>query len=208
MGQSFLSRRARDKAAAEARLSLRGHYAGAISRALAAGIDMAVISLASTATLVLARFVLSIETVRTFLALLFRALPVTQSLFKFLAEPAVITACLGLGTLLYYSLLYTLTGQTIGKYILGLRVVSIDGQRLPLRRSLVRTLLLPLSIAPLFLGCLWMLGDDRRQTWHDKIVRTYVLYAWNARYDESFERLLTFVRAQPERLTRRARRKK
>jgi hypothetical protein len=45
-----------------------------------------------------------------------------------------------------------------------------------------------LSLAPFGLGFLWVLGEDRRRAWHDKIAHTYVLYVWDARYEENFLR--------------------
>jgi alpha-D-ribose 1-methylphosphonate 5-triphosphate synthase subunit PhnG len=38
------------------------------------------------------------------------------------------------------------------------------------------------------LGFLWVLGEDRRRAWHDRIAHTYVLYVWDARYEENFLR--------------------
>jgi uncharacterized RDD family membrane protein YckC len=43
---------------------------------------------------------------------------------------------------------------------------------------------------PLFLGFFWILIDDRRQGWHDKIAGTCVVYTWHARPDETFFRKL------------------
>jgi alpha-D-ribose 1-methylphosphonate 5-triphosphate synthase subunit PhnG len=63
-----------------------------------------------------------------------------------------------------------------------------DGKRLGIGRSFVRTLCYVISLAPFGLGFLWVLGEDRRQAWQDKIARTYVLYVWDARYEENFLR--------------------
>lgn len=38
-----------------------------------------------------------------------------------------------------------------------------------------------ISFLALFLGFLWVLVDDRRQGWHDKIADTIVVYDWEAR---------------------------
>ena len=76
-------------------------------------------------------------------------------------------------------------GQTLGKRIVGVRVVRLDGQRMNLRRALLRLLGYYVSIATLGLGFLWILVDNRRQGWHDKIARTCVVYAWPARQNES-----------------------
>jgi uncharacterized RDD family membrane protein YckC len=67
-------------------------------------------------------------------------------------------------------------------------VVTTDGKRMGVRRSFLRTLCYTLSLAPLGLGFLWVLGEDRRRAWHDKIAHTYVLYVWDARYEENFLR--------------------
>jgi len=53
----------------------------------------------------------------------------------------------------------------------------------PALARLVAYLVLP---GLFFFGFLWILGDDKRQAWHDKVARTYVVYAWDARPDETF----------------------
>ncbi len=41
-----------------------------------------------------------------------------------------------------------------------------------------------ITALPLFLGYLWVLVDDERQTWHDRLAKTIVVYEWDARYEE------------------------
>lgn len=41
-----------------------------------------------------------------------------------------------------------------------------------------------IAAMPLFLGYLWVLVDDERQTWHDRLAKTIVVYEWDARYEE------------------------
>jgi uncharacterized RDD family membrane protein YckC len=41
---------------------------------------------------------------------------------------------------------------------------------------------------PLYLGFAWILVDNRRQGWQDKIGGTHVVYAWDAKPDENFLR--------------------
>ena len=84
----------------------------------------------------------------------------------------------------YFIFLYASTGQTIGMYILGIRVVRLDGKHMTLMSSIVRWLSLFLSMLPLGLGFLWVLIDDRRQAWHDKLAGTCVVYAWRAGQDD------------------------
>jgi uncharacterized RDD family membrane protein YckC len=85
--------------------------------------------------------------------------------------------------LIYYTFFWILAGQTIGKYALGLRIVRLDGKRMNFRRALVRYLSYFVSMAPLALGFFWILVDNRRQGWHDKLARTCVVYAWQGGFD-------------------------
>lgn len=84
----------------------------------------------------------------------------------------------------YFILFYSSTGQTVGMYVMGIRVVRLDGKHMSLVGSIVRWLGLFLSMLPLGLGFLWVLIDDRRQGWHDKLAHTCVIYAWRAGQDD------------------------
>lgn len=84
----------------------------------------------------------------------------------------------------YFALFWTLGGQTPGQYISGVRVVRLDGKRLNFLRSLVRWVGYIVSLFPLGLGYFWCLWDDRRQTFADKMARTVVVYAWDAKRNE------------------------
>jgi uncharacterized RDD family membrane protein YckC len=78
--------------------------------------------------------------------------------------------------LLYISALGR-TGQTWGRKIAGVKVVSKDtGAPIGFGRAFGRTLLeSTLSSWICFLGFLWMLWDSDKQTWHDKIVNSVVV---------------------------------
>ena len=80
----------------------------------------------------------------------------------------------------YFAFFYSATGQTIGMYIMGIRVVRMDGKAISFLGGLLRWLCILLAMLPLGLGVLWVIVDDRRQGWHDKLVHTCVVYAWNA----------------------------
>jgi uncharacterized RDD family membrane protein YckC len=69
------------------------------------------------------------------------------------------------------------TGQTLGKRALGIRVVDAATGLPPIGigRGIGRYFARILSAIPCALGYFWMLWDDRKQTWHDKLVRTYVV---------------------------------
>ena len=75
----------------------------------------------------------------------------------------------------YYVGFWLLAGQTPGKAFLGVAVVRADGGRMRAGAAIVRWLGYWLS-GVLFLGYLWILVDNRRQGWHDKLARTLVVY--------------------------------
>lgn len=67
-------------------------------------------------------------------------------------------------------------GQTLGKKLLDIRVVrSADGGPLRWSTALLRYLCSFLSAIPFGLGYFWMLWDEEKQTWHDKLSSTVVV---------------------------------
>jgi uncharacterized RDD family membrane protein YckC len=68
-------------------------------------------------------------------------------------------------------------GFTIGKKIMGIKVVTVSGGELDLLKAFIRSISKILSGIALCLGYLWMLWDKNSQTWHDKIAETYVVEA-------------------------------
>lgn len=68
------------------------------------------------------------------------------------------------------------SGQTIGKKLLGIRVVGAnDGASIGYGSAALRYVGSILSAIPCGLGYLWMLWDSNKQTWHDKIASTVVV---------------------------------
>jgi len=68
------------------------------------------------------------------------------------------------------------SGQTLGKRALGIRVYDFSrGGRISFGRAFVRTIGKYISSLVCLLGFLWMLWDDEKQTWHDKIATTVVV---------------------------------
>lgn len=71
----------------------------------------------------------------------------------------------------------TAEGGTLGQRVLGLRVVRASGEHPGLARAILRQLVvLPLSIAALGLGLLWMLDERQRRMWHDIAADTIVVH--------------------------------
>lgn len=104
--------------------------------------------------------------------LLCLALILTQTVLSLLTGPA------------YFILFWSMGGQTIGQYVAGVRVVRLDGRRMNFKFSLVRYLGYFVSFFALGIGYFWVLWDDRRQAWQDKLAKTVVVYAWQARQNE------------------------
>ena len=81
-----------------------------------------------------------------------------------------------LGWALYNAYLGGSTGQSYGKKWAGTRLVrSTDGQLLGGGMGIVRYILHIIDALPCYLGFLWPLWDQQRQTFADKIVSTYVV---------------------------------
>jgi len=70
-----------------------------------------------------------------------------------------------------------LAGQTPGKRLMGVRVVRADGERLRFGNALRRELANVIS-GILFLSYLWILFDNRRRGFHDKLAGTIEVYSW------------------------------
>lgn len=130
--------------------SLKGHYAGFVSRMLAYGVDIAVISVILVATGWL------VNTTRQLLRI---SEPILSEPFRIVLAAAYVS----LFVAGYYTIFWTLNGQTPGKLLLGVRVVPLEGGRLPFKRALLRFFGYILSALPLYAGFLWILIDNRRQ---------------------------------------------
>jgi len=77
---------------------------------------------------------------------------------------------------LYYWLMTGLRGQTLGKMVVGIRVVNNRGTKPGLARAALRESIgKTISTVVLFLGFFWVIWDDRAQGWHDKLASTYVV---------------------------------
>jgi uncharacterized RDD family membrane protein YckC len=82
-------------------------------------------------------------------------------------------ACLGLATA-YFVVFHGIGGKTIGKWLLGLRVVGADRSPISYRRAFLRWLGL-VGFAPALLGFLWILWSREKRGWHDLLARTWVI---------------------------------
>lgn len=75
----------------------------------------------------------------------------------------------------YGAVMWRLRGTTIGGIVFGLKVVRLDGRPIDWPTAIVRALSCFLSFVIVGLGFLWIIFDDDRQGWHDKIAGTVVV---------------------------------
>lgn len=69
-------------------------------------------------------------------------------------------------------------GQTVGKQLMGIRVVKRDGTAIGIWDAILRTVIgYSLSNLVIGTGHLWMLSDSQSQTWHDMVADTIVIDA-------------------------------
>ncbi|HEV2874156.1 MAG TPA: RDD family protein [Thermoleophilaceae bacterium] len=71
---------------------------------------------------------------------------------------------------------WALVGQTPGMRLLSIHLDADGSQEIGLRRALKRLLAIPLSLLPAGLGFLAILLSPERRGWHDRIAGTTVLY--------------------------------
>ncbi len=70
------------------------------------------------------------------------------------------------------------SGQTLGKKAMNIRVVDAEtGGPLGYGKAVLRTIGRIASGFICYLGYFWALWDPEKQTWHDKIAKTYVVPA-------------------------------
>ncbi len=78
---------------------------------------------------------------------------------------------------LYGALMWKLRGTTVGGIVCGLRVVRLDDRPIDWGTAIVRAIGCFLSLIVAGLGFIWVVFDDERQSWHDKMAGTVVVHA-------------------------------
>ncbi|NYG54493.1 RDD family protein [Nocardioides perillae] len=147
------------------RRSVTGHYAGPVTR---------LASIAADAAIVVSSFTVGVAGI-DFLARVFLGLQADRAGFSPLAVAALVA----------WAFVYTfgglaVAGRTVGKALVGNRVVTRDGRTISVRRAFLRTLAFPLS-AVLGLGFLLALFHREHGTLHDLVAGTTVVYDWGER---------------------------
>ena len=78
-------------------------------------------------------------------------------------------------SVVYFTAAWSKSGQTLGKIVVGIKVVGKDGQPPSGGKALLRYLGYILNGLALSIGFVWVAVDRKRQGWHDKIAGTYVI---------------------------------
>ena len=77
---------------------------------------------------------------------------------------------------LYFVILWSQFGGTLGQRMLGLHVVdAATGTNIGIGRAIGRFVGYVISAALLDIGLIWAAFDPRKQGWHDKIASTFVV---------------------------------
>ena len=158
--------------------SVTGHYAGPLARALAAAIDIAVVTVSFALGYAVTNLLTS--------TLLNRPLSPDRT------QPLAVAA-LAVWAFLYVFVALAVAGRTFGKAVVGLRVLAADGLPLSARQALVRTLVLPFSLVFLGIGLLMILFQREHRALHDLVAGTAVVTDWGDRSAELSAPLAAFL---------------
>lgn len=163
-----------------------GYYAGFVSRLIALMIDSLIILLIIVAAIWFFSITVTVFQLSATWEYLKSIIPQLSVWFGWVVVPLTGTLSVVIFICLYHITFTTVLGQTPGKILMGVRVLTVDGSRVTFWRATLRMFGYVIAMIPFFLGFFWVLIDDRRQGWHDKIAGTFVLYAWSAQPDEKF----------------------
>ena len=145
--------------------SVTGRVAGGVSRLSAFLIDVAMISIAFSVTVSI--FIYMIE--------LFSPQTVNPA-----DHTALWIAGITVFAFFYYWVSLMITGRSIGKGLIGLRVVATDGSPISPGHAAIRTLVYPFSFI-LALGLIPIITGRQRRALHDFAGGDKVLYDWGDR---------------------------
>jgi uncharacterized RDD family membrane protein YckC len=151
---------------ADERLRLQGSYAGAASRLIGYIIDTVIVTTSYAVGAVVVDYVVS------------AVLPIELDLDH---ETLASAVALGVWSFVYFTYSLATSGRTIGKAIVGTRVVRADGSDLGVGQAVVRVLAIALSFALLCLGFVLILVRRDRRALHDLIAGTCEVYWWERR---------------------------
>ena len=144
-----------------------GHYAGPLSRLLAFSLDVAIIFWSFTL----------LAAVIVFLG---------EKLFGWTGTLSPQQTVVGFLLLSSWAFIYSagtlvVAARTVGKGVLGLRVVSRDGGPLKVRQSVLRVLVTPFALVTFVFSYLGLFFGKERRALTDVAAGTVVVYDWGSR---------------------------
>lgn len=148
------------------RPSITGHYAGPVARLAAFGLDWAAMLFAFGAFAAMAGWLLDL---------------LISDDRAWTIDPPWSTLLLVMWAFVYFTVPLAMTGSTLGKAVVGLRVVGRSGQPLRPPQAVLRVLSLPLSIVLLGLGLIGTVVGRERRALHDVIARSVEVVDWGDR---------------------------
>ena len=169
----------------QSRTDVSGNYAGAVTRLLAHWVDIALAGFLFVTGSVAIDYVMN------------RIAGIDTSV----AEPNIWR---GLAAVAWFFIYWWgsigMTGKTPGKALLGLRVLTRNGDVLDGRQAAVRAIFLPVSYLLFGFGFLGILVGRERRALHDGIAGSCVVYDWGPRTAELPSPLSAFLekRSGPE----------
>ena len=159
---------------------LGGAYAGIVSRTIAFSIDLFALMIGIVFAIV---FVWGLNAIFGFDRTLQAVLGTSGfGLLRIIGSGVLgtLTACL------YWMFGWAFIGGSVGKIVMGLRVVGPGGSRLGFWRALRRVIGYFVCALALGLGFLWVIVNKQHHSWADKAAGSSVVYAWHAYPDETF----------------------
>lgn len=157
--------------------SYQGQYAGIVSRLVALVIDLVLISSATIA------LTWTYTTVAAFAGINLAECSAYGDVIRVSICRAANIVLILFGAVLmplYLAFFWLFGGQTIGKAVMGIRILRLDARPLNLTTVVRRLMGYGICFLTLGLGFVWALVDDRRQGFHDKVAGTCVVYSWKA----------------------------
>jgi len=146
---------------------LQGRTAGFVTRLIAYGIDLAVVA--------------GVLAVGGWLAVLIDDIFDRMGLDPSIDVSTIYIFLIPSIIALYFVTFWALTGRTIGKWFMGLKVIGPTGQSPTIGKSFIRLIGYGLSALAFWVGYAWVIIDDERQGWHDHMAKTWVVYDYERR---------------------------
>ncbi|CAB4865110.1 unannotated protein [freshwater metagenome] len=144
---------------------LQGRYAGPVSRLLAWGADLLIISAVYAAALALLRFGIDAA---------------TPWKLTFTHHEGWAALASLVWAAIYLANSWVVFGRSPGMSLLGLRIVRADGSPLDRNHALRRLICFPLGFLTFGIGFLGIVFGRTRQALYDQLADTAVVYDWDA----------------------------